>query len=270
MCACGLRSRINRNKALLVEARRFELRELRLVERQRRNDDRRVGLLLTRRQGTPEITKTGLQPLELGDLLLRGEILRERRLWNHTDLSSAPVTTTDAFHSVAADSGVEARGAATTSVQRIIPIIVPSVPRRAVFFAAVATLIGAGLLPAGPARRTPAEPSALEAPLTNEDIVRLTEAGLNPDLIVMKIRQAPSETLDVSADALVALHDQKVSDGVIAAIFERVATRASPPAATKESAAPPPPARESPAMPRNHEPETVSRSRARSWRCRAD
>jgi thiol-disulfide isomerase/thioredoxin len=138
----------------------------------------------------------------------------------------------------------------------MIPGIVTSRPRRAVSLVALAALIGAALLSASAAPWTPSEPSAIEAPLTNDEIVRLTGAGLNPDLIVMKIRQAPTENLDVSTAALVALHDQKVSDVVIAAIFERVAKRASPTPSASFSAAPtPPPAREAAALPRSQEPK---------------
>ena len=134
--------------------------------------------------------------------------------------------------------------------------IVPSHPRRAVFLVALAALIGAARLSASAAPLTPAEPSALEAPLTNDEIVRLTGAGLNPDLIVMKVRQAPSENLDVSTAALIVLHDQKVSDVVIAAIFERVAKRGAPTPSSNVTASPsPPPARESTAPPRSQEPK---------------
>jgi thiol-disulfide isomerase/thioredoxin len=140
----------------------------------------------------------------------------------------------------------------------MIPVTVSSRPRRAVSLVALAALIGAARLSARVAPLSPAEPSALEAPLTNDEIVRLTDAGLNPDLIVMKIRQAPSENLDVSTAALVALHDRKVSDVVIAAIFERVAKRDAPKPSGNVSAAPtppPPPARESTALPRSQQPK---------------
>ena len=115
---------------------------------------------------------------------------------------------------------------------------------------AVAALFRAAQAAAQAAPPGPAEPSALEAPFTNEQIGKLTKAGLSPDLIVMKIKQAPSESLDVSTDALIALRDQNVSDVVIAAMFERVAKRATP--ATPANASPTaksPPARESPAAP---------------------
>ena len=79
---------------------------------------------------------------------------------------------------------------------------------------------------------------ALEAPLTNAEIIKLTKAGLSPDLIVMKVKQAPSESLDVSTDALIALREQHVSDVVIAAIFERVVKRTTPTPAPPANASP--------------------------------
>jgi hypothetical protein len=104
----------------------------------------------------------------------------------------------------------------------------------AVLVAALA--VGAPLL--GPARAAqaaalqPDEPPpyrAAEPPLTNAEIVRLWRAGLGSELIVAKVRQAPSEHLDVSAEALIALHRSKVSDAVITAILQRVAARVPPP-----------------------------------------
>ena len=95
-----------------------------------------------------------------------------------------------------------------------------------------------------------------EAPLTNAEIVKLTNAGLSPDLIVMKVRQAPSEDLDVSTDALIALRQQHVSDVVIAAIFERVLKKATPsPPAEASPIAEPPAARATPAAPARQGPE---------------
>lgn len=121
----------------------------------------------------------------------------------------------------------------------------------------MAALVGAAASPGRAAPIAPAEPPAVEAPLTNAEIVKLTKAGLSPDLIVMKIRQAPAESLDVSTDALIALRQQDVSDVVIAAIFERVAKRASPTASAANASPTPlpqPPATETAAAPRGREP----------------
>jgi hypothetical protein len=62
--------------------------------------------------------------------------------------------------------------------------------------------------------------------LTNETIAAMTKAGLGPDVIVAKIRSAPS-TFDVSVDALIRLKQDGVSDEVINAMIE--AGEAPPP-----------------------------------------
>jgi hypothetical protein len=87
-----------------------------------------------------------------------------------------------------------------------------------------------------------AEPPAYEpqqAPLTNEEVVRLTRAGLEPDLIVAKIKQAPSESFDVSTDALIALRKQRVNKEVIAAILQRASGRAGGASAQQQQQAKP-------------------------------
>lgn len=61
--------------------------------------------------------------------------------------------------------------------------------------------------------------------------MKLTRAGLDPDLIVAKIQQARSEALDVSTDALIELRKQKVSKQVIAAILQRASGRTGGPPA---------------------------------------
>jgi hypothetical protein len=82
-----------------------------------------------------------------------------------------------------------------------------------------------------PAGRPPARQQ--EPPFTNDAIVKLTQAGLDGDLIVAKVKQAPSENFDVSTEALIDLQKNKVAKEVIAAMLERVAARST--------AAPPPP-----------------------------
>ena len=56
-----------------------------------------------------------------------------------------------------------------------------------------------------------------EEALTNEDILRLTEAGLAPVAIVAKIRSSPG-AFDTSVDALVGLADAGVDSEVVAAM----------------------------------------------------
>jgi hypothetical protein len=88
------------------------------------------------------------------------------------------------------------------------------------------------------AEPAPAEPAAAvepppfvpqEPPLTNDEIVRLTRAGLDPDLIVAKIKQASTESFDVSTDALIKLRQHKVSKAVIAAMLQRTGSRSAAP-----------------------------------------
>ena len=70
-------------EALLVEVGSGELLELALVEGEGGDDHRGVGLLLAHGEDVPHLLEARLQPLELGDLLLEGEVLGEGRLGNH-------------------------------------------------------------------------------------------------------------------------------------------------------------------------------------------
>src|SRR5204863_9602828 len=75
---------------LLVEAGRLELEQLRLVERERRNDDRGIGLFLTRRERSPERVEARLQSLELRDFLLGREVGRGGGLHGHARILALP------------------------------------------------------------------------------------------------------------------------------------------------------------------------------------
>jgi len=74
--------------------------------------------------------------------------------------------------------------------------------------------------PAAAAAATP-RPEPQEPPLTNEDVIKLFQAGLAPDLIVTKIMQTPSVGFDLSTNALVALAGLKMPHDVIAAMMQR-------------------------------------------------
>jgi len=82
-----------------------------------------------------------------------------------------------------------------------------------------------------PAPRTAAaeaatpRPEAQEPPLTNEDVIKLFQAGLAPDLIVTKIMQTPSVAFDLSTNALVALASLKLPHDIIAAMMQRAHDR---------------------------------------------
>src|SRR5262245_2638906 len=54
-------------------------------------------------------------------------------------------------------------------------------------------------------KKKPPQPTPLkvERPLTNADIVKMVKVGLGDDVIIAKIKGAPSEALDVSIDGLV-------------------------------------------------------------------
>ena len=81
----------------------------------------------------------------------------------------------------------------------------------------------AGAPPRVAAAAPPASPA--ERPLSNKDVVALSKAGLSDALVVAKIQQAPSESLDVSTDALLALKKEGVSNAVIDAMMKRAAGR---------------------------------------------
>jgi hypothetical protein len=66
-------------------------------------------------------------------------------------------------------------------------------------------------------RPTDAGASSSEAPLTNADILTLTRAGLEDDIVRLKVQRSPA-AYDMSAAGLDALRQQGVSDGVIAAM----------------------------------------------------
>jgi hypothetical protein len=67
--------------------------------------------------------------------------------------------------------------------------------------------------------QAPAQPE--EAPLTNDEIVQLAQAGLGSDVIVAKINEAGSESFDLSTKAMIELRRKKVSQKVIAAMLQR-------------------------------------------------
>ena len=70
--------------------------------------------------------------------------------------------------------------------------------------------------------------------LTNEDIVRLTEAGLAPVAIVAKIRSAPA-AFDTSVDALVGLAGAGVDSEVVAAMVAATGSTAGGEAAGRNA-----------------------------------
>jgi hypothetical protein len=70
-------------------------------------------------------------------------------------------------------------------------------------------------------RAEPSRPETQEPALTNQDVIRLAQAGLASDLIVTKIMQASSVAFDLSTNALVELASLKIPHDVIAAMMQR-------------------------------------------------
>lgn len=60
-----------------------------------------------------------------------------------------------------------------------------------------------------------------QEPLRNEDVVKLTQAGLSEELVIAKINQAPTVEFDLEVEAIVKLKDDGVSEKVIQAMLER-------------------------------------------------
>jgi|GEM_PF-1933332 hypothetical protein len=59
---------------------------------------------------------------------------------------------------------------------------------------------------------------AKAAPLTNADIIKMTGAGLGPDIIISTIHGSTDKQFDTSVDALIALKQAKVDEAVIKVI----------------------------------------------------
>jgi hypothetical protein len=72
-------------------------------------------------------------------------------------------------------------------------------------------------------------------PLTNEDVVKLSKAGLGDDVVIAKINQAPQVDFKLDTDSLIALKQQGVSKAVIEAMLKK----ATAPAAGGPNPAPP-------------------------------
>ena len=82
---------------------------------------------------------------------------------------------------------------------------------------------------AGLAGGTPAAGTGpgIEAALTNEEVIELTELGLGDEVLIAKIHQAPRVDFDLDTGGLIALKTAGVSDAVIAAMLERSTGRRS-------------------------------------------
>lgn len=78
------------------------------------------------------------------------------------------------------------------------------------------------------ATATPAPASKKEAPLANEDVIKLAKLQLGDDVIIAKIKQAGSIAFDLSTDGLVQLKQAGVNGKVISAMLERATPKSQP------------------------------------------
>lgn len=69
-----------------------------------------------------------------------------------------------------------------------------------------------------------------QAPLSNDDVIKLVQVGLSAGVIIEKIASSPA-SFDTSTDALVRLAGAKVPPDVIKAMVEKTGTAAAPPPA---------------------------------------
>jgi hypothetical protein len=67
-----------------------------------------------------------------------------------------------------------------------------------------------------------------EAPLTNHDVVSLSNLGVGDPAVIAKVRQAPAVDFRLDVDGLAALKKAGVSGSVITAMLDRSAAAASP------------------------------------------
>ena len=69
--------------------------------------------------------------------------------------------------------------------------------------------------------------SASEQPLTNKDIVKLSQVGIGDQAVIAKIRQAAAVNFQLEVDDLAALKKAGISGAVIAAMLDRAAAHAN-------------------------------------------
>src|SRR5688572_24963591 len=66
---------------------------------------------------------------------------------------------------------------------------------------------------------TAAAQPAAEAPMTNDEVIMLTQAGLSPSIIIAKIRSGRSD-FNLSTDSLIKLKQAGVTDEIVGAMLE--------------------------------------------------
>ena len=73
--------------------------------------------------------------------------------------------------------------------------------------------------------------AALAAPMTNDDVVKMVNAGLDEAIIVSSIQNSEPK-FDTSPDGLIALSDAKVPKTIVTAIIQRASGKTAPAAAS--------------------------------------
>lgn len=89
---------------------------------------------------------------------------------------------------------------------------------------------------------------AQDETMTNQQVVELSKAGLNKNIIIGKIRSSKTN-FDVSTDALISLKKEGVEDDIVAAMMEAKSGKTMPSASGASAAASDP---GDPASPRGH------------------
>ncbi len=77
-------------------------------------------------------------------------------------------------------------------------------------------------------------PLLAEEALTNQDVIKMVQAGLGDEVVIAKIREAPQVSFKLSPDDLVSLHKDGVSEHVVQAMLDR--NRPAPQSPEKEMA----------------------------------
>ncbi|MEQ1909830.1 MAG: hypothetical protein ABMA15_13460 [Vicinamibacterales bacterium] len=97
----------------------------------------------------------------------------------------------------------------------------------------VVTTVGVGFLGAQTGRRTaPAAPAVAQthvpSGLTNQDVLKMVQAGLGEAVVIATVRTATTTTFDLSPDGLIALKKGGVSDAIVAVMIDPKAAPAPP------------------------------------------
>jgi len=80
------------------------------------------------------------------------------------------------------------------------------------------------------------------AAMTNEDVIKMSKAGLAEDVIITAIRQAPRRNFDLTANGLIELKLGKVPDAIVRAMQALEPPRSFEPPPPPPVVTPPPPA----------------------------